>query len=129
MNGEATSTTSIKVQGEYNVLVFHFTFNGFYETKPKILPWQELNNDETLLFYTIESDCLQQQPQHPTAMDKIRDLEAPKVKVLSESETDYGIPTFTQHMNNLEVAEKGTAVFECRVEPCKDPSMKIGNII
>ena len=61
-------------------------------------------------------------------MDKIRDLEAPKVKVLSESETDYGIPTFTQHMNNLEVTEKGTAVFECRVEPCKDPSMKIGKI-
>ena len=64
--------------------------------------------------------------RHPGALDKIRDLESPRVKVSSDPEVNYDHPTFTAHLANLEVAEKGTAVLECRVEPAKDPTMKIG---
>ena len=45
---------------------------------------------------------------------------------VTDPEVKYDLPTFTQHLRNLEVKEKGTAVLECRVEPAKDPTMKIG---
>ena len=41
----------------------------------------------------------------------------------------YDIPTFTQHLNDLDVEEKGTAIFECKVEPTTDPAMKIGILL
>jgi hypothetical protein len=47
---------------------------------------------------------------------------------VTDPEVKYDLPTFTQHLRNLEVKEKGTAVLECRVEPAKDPTMKIGRI-
>ena len=79
--------------------------------------------------FTLESGWLQGNPQHPGAIEKIKDLEAPKLKADGNTEPTYDIPTFTQHLNNLEVCEKGTAVFECRVEPAKDPTMKIGKLL
>ena len=47
---------------------------------------------------------------------------------VSDPEVRYDLPTFTQHLCNLEVKEKGTAVLMCRVEPAKDPTIKIGRI-
>ena len=79
-----------------------------------------------ICFCVIESEGLQLNPQHPMAIDKLKQLEAPKVKIDLEEETVYEHPTFTKHLNDLEVNEHGTAVFECHVEPSKDPSMKIG---
>ena len=75
-----------------------------------------------------ESGWLQGKTQHPAALDKIRDLESPRVARVSDPEVRYDLPTFTQHLCNLEVKEKGTAVLMCRVEPAKDPTMKIGRI-
>ena len=72
-----------------------------------------------------ESGWLQGKTQHPGALDKIRDLETPRAKV-SDPEVKYEHPTFTQHLRNLELPEKETAVLEARVEPAKDPTMKIG---
>lgn len=46
----------------------------------------------------------------------------------SDDDTIYTIPTFTQHLNDLDVKENGTAIFECKVEPSSDPAMKIGKI-
>merc|ERR1712106_1055695 len=57
LNGEATSTTSIKMQ---------------------------------------ESGWLQGNTQHPGAIDKIRNLEAPKQQLQGENEPAYDLPTFTQ---------------------------------
>ena len=74
------------------------------------------------------SGGLQSTSLHPTALDKIRHLEAPRVDPQQETAPTFGNPTFTQHLNNLEVAEKGTVVFEARVEPAKDPTMKIGKL-
>ena len=72
------------------------------------------------------SGGLQSTSLHPTALDKIRHLEAPRVNTQQETAPTFGNPTFTQHLNNLEVVEKGRVVFEARVEPAKDPTMKIG---
>ena len=76
----------------------------------------------------LESSWLQEQTQHPSAVDKIRNLEAPKTIPYNEDEVNYGVPTFTSHLNNVEIFEHGTAVLECKVEPFKDPSLKIGKI-
>ena len=61
-------------------------------------------------------------------MKKIKDLEAPKMQEITDDNTVYTIPTFTQHLNDLDVKENGTAIFECRVEPTNDPAMKIGKL-
>ena len=75
----------------------------------------------------IESSWLQEKTQHPDAMTKIQELEAPKAKSDNELDAKFDHPTFTSHLNNIEVAEHGTAIFECKVEPFKDPTLKIGN--
>ena len=72
------------------------------------------------------SGGLQSTSLHPTALNKILHLEAPRVNTQQETAPTFGNPTFTQHLNNLEVVEKGSVVFEARVEPAKDPTMKIG---
>ena len=59
-------------------------------------------------------------------MNKIRDLETPKMQDKPDDDTVYTIPTFTQHPNDLDVEEKGTAIFECKVEPSTDPAIEIG---
>ena len=79
-----------------------------------------------MFFDNLDSQGVQGITQHPGALDKIRDLEAPKLKSTSEPETIYEVPTFTEHLNNVECEEKGTAVFEGKLEPAKDPTMKIG---
>ena len=53
-------------------------------------------------------------------------METPKERGLPDLEALYDHPTFTQHLNNVELSEKGRAVFECKVEPSKDPTLKIG---
>ena len=78
--------------------------------------------------FKLESDWLHLQTQHPSSIEKIRDLETPKMQEKSDDDTIYTIPTFTQHLNDLEVKENGTAIFECKVEPSSDPAMKIGKI-
>ena len=46
--------------------------------------------------------------------------------VPAEAEVKYDLPTFTDHLNNLSLKEKERAVFECKVQPAQDPTMKIG---
>ena len=74
----------------------------------------------------LASGGLQSASLHPTALDKIRHLEAPRAPAQPEAAPAYDLPTFVEHISNLEVKEKGTAVFQARVEPSKDPTMKIG---
>ena len=77
-------------------------------------------------FVCSVSGGLQSSSLHPTALDKIKHLEAPRIDPQQEIAPTFGNPTFTQHLNNLAVAEKGTAVFQARLDPAKDPTMKIG---
>ena len=60
------------------------------------------------------------------ALDKINKLEAGKAPAAEAMEVEYDMPTFTTHLNNVDVKEKGTAVLQCKVEPLNDPTMKIG---
>ena len=77
-------------------------------------------------FVCSVSGGLQSTSLHPTALDKIKHLEAPRIDPQQEIAPTFGNPTFTQHLNNLAVAEKGTAVFRAKLDPAKDPTMKIG---
>lgn len=63
--------------------------------------------------------------QHPDALPKLRALEeyAPPEKYVPEP--DYEGPVFITHLNNLEIREGAVAHFECRVEPSKDPTLKV----
>ena len=74
----------------------------------------------------IASGGLQSSSLHPEALARIRSLEVPRPTAQQEPGPLYGQPTFTKHLNNLDVEEKSTVVFEAQVEPAKDPTMKIG---
>ena len=45
---------------------------------------------------------------------------------MSEPDIKFDMPTFTEHLNNIEIKEKDQAVFQCKVEPTSDPTIKIG---
>ncbi|KAA0201394.1 hypothetical protein HAZT_HAZT001733 [Hyalella azteca] len=62
---------------------------------------------------------------HPDALPKLARLEAPKGSIKSPDEPQFDVPMFITHLNNVECNEAETAHFECRVEPSKDPTMKI----
>ena len=76
--------------------------------------------------FCTESGWLQGGSHHPTALHKIKQLETPKARPQEAEATEYDHPTFTSHLNDLTVAERERATFECRIEPAGDPTMKIG---
>ena len=41
-------------------------------------------------------------------------------------EVDFGLPTFTSHINDVNCEEGQAAKFECSVEPKTDPSLQTG---
>ncbi|KAG0723051.1 Titin [Chionoecetes opilio] len=62
---------------------------------------------------------------HPDAMKKIGELETPKTETVTTKEPVFEIPMFISHLNDVENTEGDNAHFECRVEPSRDPTMKI----
>lgn len=75
----------------------------------------------------LEHDLRPDASQNPAALEKIRQLEAAKGILPHEDEVEesFGIPTFTQHINDVICDEEGQAAFECELEPRKDPNMKV----
>ncbi|CAB4067573.1 TTN [Lepeophtheirus salmonis] len=71
-----------------------------------------------------ESSTISGQSQYPSALDKIKSLEAQKVKKETAEKT-YTSPTFIEHLNNVTCAEQDTARFSCQIEPSRDPTLKI----
>jgi hypothetical protein len=65
------------------------------------------------------------QALRPEALAKIAALEEQQVREMVEQEADFESPVFITHLNNVECREGETAHFECRVQPSKDPTMKI----
>ena len=61
----------------------------------------------------------------PEALPKIQALEEHQVCEIPEEEMDFESPVFITHLNNIECREGETGHFECRVQPCKDPTMRI----
>ena len=90
---------------------------------PQSLKLEQDSNFQNLT--SVESGWLHGDTRHPGAIDKIKDLEAEKVKV-SEPEIGYDLPTFIEHLNNIEIKEKEQAVFTCKIQPANDPTIKIG---
>lgn len=63
--------------------------------------------------------------QHESSWKKIQTIEAPKPSGPVAAEPQFPPPTFISHLNNVELKEGEKAHFECKVEPSKDPSLKI----
>ncbi|XP_042888253.1 titin-like isoform X7 [Penaeus japonicus] len=70
-------------------------------------------------------DWLIGESMHPEALSKIAQLEQPAAGPGSPDEPTFDVPVFISHLNNVECREGDTAHFECKVQPCSDPTMKI----
>lgn len=68
-------------------------------------------------------------PQHPEALPYIEALEEPKIERKDFVEPVFESPAFISHLNNVECKENDKVRFECRVEPAKDPTLKIGRFL
>ncbi|CAG0878668.1 unnamed protein product [Darwinula stevensoni] len=63
---------------------------------------------------------------HPEAMKFISQLEhPPEVTMKGPAEPVFESPVFITHLNNQEVREGEAAHFECKVEPHKDPTLRV----
>lgn len=62
---------------------------------------------------------------HPDALQRIDQLEQPRIERREDKEPVYESPVFITHLNNIECTEGDNIHFECNVEPSKDPTMKI----
>lgn len=58
-------------------------------------------------------------------MPRIQELESMQQLTPEQKEAIYEQPIFISHLNNLELKEGEPAHFECRVEPYRDPKLKI----
>lgn len=56
---------------------------------------------------------LQSDSFRPDAIPKIHELEAPPAPPMPAPDAEYGPPVFTTHLNNIEVDEGESSLFEC----------------
>ncbi|GFY64285.1 titin [Trichonephila inaurata madagascariensis] len=63
--------------------------------------------------------------QHPESLPRIQELESMQPTGVEPKDIVYEKPIFISHLNNLELKEGEPAHFECRVEPYRDPTLKI----
>ncbi|XP_022670614.1 titin-like isoform X6 [Varroa destructor] len=62
----------------------------------------------------------------PESLERIREMEAYQAPTPREiAEPVFEMPVFVSHINDLELTEGQHARFECRVEPAKDPTLKV----
>ena len=67
------------------------------------------------------------QSQRPDALPAIAQLELGRGPAEPPSpDITFELPVFVSHLNNVQCNENERVSFECRVEPAKDPNMKIG---
>jgi titin len=70
--------------------------------------------------------ALQTDSFRPDAIPKIQELEAPAAAKAALPDAQYGPPVFVTHLNNIEVDEGDSSLFECTVEPWRDTKLEIG---
>jgi len=64
--------------------------------------------------------------QHPQSLEKIRNLEAPRIQQAADSQQPSEQPQFVQPLNScLDLLEGQPAHFEAHVRPTNDPHLKI----
>ena len=67
-------------------------------------------------------------PNREAALEKIRQLEAPKGNVSDQlSEKSFGLPVFLEHLNDIACNENENIKFKCKIEPKNDSTLQIGN--
>lgn len=81
-----------------------------------------------MLFCLTDRHWLIGDTMHPDALKKIADLETPQTQSVQTTEPVFEVPMFISHLNDVECREGDNAHFECRVEPSRDPTMKIGRL-
>ena len=78
----------------------------------------------------IENHWLEGEAQNPEALESIKNMEFMKSSMAlgdgQPMEVDFGLPTFTSHINDVNCEEGQAAKFECSVEPKTDPSLQTG---
>lgn len=80
----------------------------------------------TCTVQVCEKKGIYYESQHPEGWEKIRDLEAHKPqRTTFEPEMELAPPSITPLVGKTEIFENSRAHFECRVEPSRDPKMKI----
>ena len=79
------------------------------------------------LYVPLEQPWLSSSAQNPSALESIQNLEASKHLLPKEEddETDFSVPIFVEHINNVSCIGGETAHFQCKVEPKNDPSLEI----
>ena len=127
--GEAVSTCNLKVHGNYRFLLFIASIkNNLYSDRP------DIRNNEWYLttfdcFFT-DRDWLIGDSMRPEALPRLAKFDEPRDSGRGEEqEPIYDLPVFISHLNDVENREGDAAHFECKVEPSKDPTMKIGEIL
>ena len=87
---------------------------------PIVIPWHK----------KIENHWLEGEAQNPEALESIKNMEFMKSSMAlgdgQPLEVDFGLPTFTSHINDVNCEEGQSAMFECSVEPKTDPSLQTG---
>lgn len=76
--------------------------------------------------HLIAKESLLLDSQHPDGLAKIQQLEAPRAPRQAEPEEAHGPPRFTSNLTGTtRVMERAAAHFETRVEPTRDPNLKV----
>ena len=74
----------------------------------------------------VSKSSLLLQTLHPESLPRIRQLEEHPEVPTQELEVDYGPPHFVTTLRNQEDIQEGAiAHFECRLEPSRDPTMRM----
>lgn len=73
----------------------------------------------------LDRESIIYRSQHPESLPRIQELESMQMVSPVKSEAAFEQPIFITHLNNLELKEGEPAHFECRVEPYRDPNLKI----
>lgn len=72
---------------------------------------------------------LQSDSFRPEAIPKIQELEAPAAPPAAAPDAEFDAPVFITPLNDIEVDEGESSLFECQVEPWKDTKLEIGKLM
>uniref|UniRef100_A0A182WJ15 Ig-like domain-containing protein n=1 Tax=Anopheles minimus TaxID=112268 RepID=A0A182WJ15_9DIPT len=122
-------TTGARIRSTFDFGLVTLSINGLRADDSAIYTCKATNNlGEAVSTATLKIDAshwLLGDTMHPSSVQKIQDLEAPRMNLRDVPEDQFESPVFVSHLNNVEIKEGENAHFECRVEPSKDPTMQI----